>query len=980
MLLKFLRVPVLLGVLLLALAPGLVSGQVVTTNPLDTMKATVEQVLEKAGAPFSEQQSRQLALVMEEQRQASERLFGEIMDFSGGAVRGADRDRSLAGIQWMNEAFEGKLREVLTPEQNRVWAAFRVTEMASQGGLPALRRLLDEANEPLNPDQGRGATAAFARAAQRLRQEEERGANPAQVATIVDETLSVVTDLLTAAQARVVAAAGARQSAAAGRESDTLLNGSDEAPRAASTDHAVETSREAVIRALRIVARPSSTFVGGTPGRASAGASSSDQIAQIRINNNAYTAENFGGRGGFGFGGPGGGPGGFRGPGFGGPGGGGHGGGGPRGGGGPGRGGAGGNIEVIQRGGVGAYHGNFSFDFRNEALTATNAFAANKPSFQQRNINANLSGPFIRNVLTASLTYNQNEAENADTVVAKTAAGEVAFGIVRPAVNRSYSGDGQLQLGDRHALHFTARYANRHSSNNGVGGFTLPERGWASTGHDTNVGFREMWSIAPRMSHEVMINMFGNGNANTSVSRDVAIDVLDVFRSGGSGQDQRRNSRNYMLTNVLWYEGVRLTFKAGTEFAYRKTTSVSEEGFQGQFTFSSFEDFLAGRPVTYRVTQGDPFLAVRQIEGGGFVQTDWRLTQRLTLFAGVRYEQQTNVHDVDNINPRVAFAYSLGRTTVLRGGTGWFHQNLNLNTVEEVARLNGTRQYEVVVSDPTYPNPFGGGAAQINRPSSRRVLAPGLEVPYEARASLSIERTLRGNVAVDAAYEFNRGIDRFLSRNLNAPAPGTTTRPLPDQGNILQLESSAQSQSHSLRLGVRQRLTFMTYNAGWTLASDYNDSEGPTYLPMNNYDPRADWGRAGFNPRHRYNFTVNVQAPFGTLVTVNGTGHTGVPYNITTGGDDNGDQNTNDRLAGTARNSANGPRFFNLDMNVSKTFRFGAGSGGGGRQLSVYANINNAFDLVNLRNPSGVMTSRYFGMPTSASDGRDVELGIRYQF
>jgi len=35
---------------------------------------------------------------------------------------------------------------------------------------------------------------------------------------------------------------------------------------------------------------------------------------------------------------------------------------------------------------------------------------------------------------------------------------------------------------------------------------------------------------------------------------------------------------------------------------------------------------------------------------------------------------------------------------------------------------------------------------------------------------------------------------------------------------------------------------------------------------------------------------------------------------------------------------------------------------------------------VNLRNPSGVLTSKYFGIPTSANAGRDIEIGLRYQF
>jgi hypothetical protein len=583
-------------------------------------------------------------------------------------------------------------------------------------------------------------------------------------------------------------------------------------------------------------------------------------------------------------------------------------------------------------------------------------------------------------VLTASVTFNQNEQENADTVVATTPTGDVSFGIVSPSVSRMYSSSGQVQIGEAHALHFNARYSGRNGRNNGVGGFTLPERAWSSTGSDMNVGLREIWAVSSRTLHEVIFNVFGNDNTNESVTRDVAIDVLDAFRSGGAGRDNRRTSRNYSLTNMFWYEGDRLTFKTGTEFNYRKATSFSEEGFLGLFTFSSLNDFVAGRPVTYSVKQGDPHLDVRQTEAGAFVQTDWRVNRRFTFFAGVRYEWQTNVDDFDNLDPRVAFAYSLGASTVLRGGGGLFHQNLNLNTLEDVVRLDGTRQYEVVVSNPAYPNPFAGGDAAVVPPASRRLLGSDRSVPYEVRSSLSIERSLRWNIAVDGAYEFNRGLERFLTRNLNAPRPGESTRPLPEEGNILQLESTARSQSHSLRLGLRQRLSFLSYTANWTLSSDYNDSEGSFYLPMNNYDPRADWGRSGFNPRHRYGFTVNSQAPFGTLVTVSGTGNSGVPYNITTGGDDNGDQNTNDRPVGVARNSGNGPRFFNVDMTLSKTFRPGGRLGGRDAQLSVYANMNNAFNLVNLRNPSGVMTSNYFGIPTSAADARDVEIGIRYQF
>jgi hypothetical protein len=231
---------------------------------------------------------------------------------------------------------------------------------------------------------------------------------------------------------------------------------------------------------------------------------------------------------------------------------------------------------------------------------------------------------------------------------------------------------------------------------------------------------------------------------------------------------------------------------------------------------------------------------------------------------------------------------------------------------------------------------------------------------------------------VDTGYAFERGVNQLRTRDINAPLPGETARPDPDEGALLQLESTARSRRHSLRVGFRQRLSFLSYNANYTLSSAHDDGDGFFSRPMNNSDPGLDWGRSRFNQKHQYSFTVNSQAPFGTLFTVRGFGNSGSPYTITTGQDDNHDQNTNDRPPGVPRNSADGPRFFNVDMTLSKTYRLPRM--GAGAQLSVYANLQNAFNMVNLQNPSGVLTSSRFGLPRSAAPARDVEIGVRYQF
>ncbi|MBI2150004.1 MAG: hypothetical protein HYU27_05295 [Acidobacteria bacterium] len=103
------------------------------------------------------------------------------------------------------------------------------------------------------------------------------------------------------------------------------------------------------------------------------------------------------------------------------------------------------------------------------------------------------------------------------------------------------------------------------------------------------------------------------------------------------------------------------------------------------------------------------------------------------------------------------------------------------------------------------------------------------------------------------------------------------------------------------------------------------------------------------------------------------------------------DGQTNDRPAGLVRNSADGPRFFNVGFNLSKAFRLGGGSipslgqrrggeTGGGMQLSIFLNANNALNMTNPGTPSGVMTSPFFGKSFNGGASREIEAGMRFQF
>ena len=119
---------------------------------------------------------------------------------------------------------------------------------------------------------------------------------------------------------------------------------------------------------------------------------------------------------------------------------------------------------------------------------------------------------------------------------------------------------------------------------------------------------------------------------------------------------------------------------------------------------------------------------VRMWKYASWAQDDWKITNRLTLNLGARYDLIWNgfaqnvdfppfalsgrPQDANNIQPRLGFAYSLNDRTVIRGGGGmYFNDILNTNVLWPMSPLT----IAVIAADNTTParadfavNPFSG--------------------------------------------------------------------------------------------------------------------------------------------------------------------------------------------------------------------------------------------------------------------------------
>lgn len=691
-------------------------------------------------------------------------------------------------------------------------------------------------------------------------------------------------------------------------------------------------------------------------GKEGTAAGTSQQVQEMRINNNPFTPENqfwgwAGSGGSFGF-----------------------------------ASGGGVSTEIIEKGGTGAFHGSYEFRFRDESLNAPNAFSSTKPPYQQRNFNLDTSGPVIRDRLTLGLGAEQNEEDNVETINALTVNGPVQLGFTRPEIFRNFYGNGTYQFGVRHSILFGFNHGNNKQSQQGIGGETLPERSFSSSGNYTGIDLRHVWFISNRLVQDVSFDVNTDNWKTTPDNPGVAINVQGAFNGGGFQDRNERQTRNYNARGLWIATRDKWAIRTGGYFRYSASDELSENNYFGTFEFPDLDASIAGTPSTYRVTRGDPRLKTSQQEAASFVQAEYKASRTLTFFFGLRHEYQTNLRDYNNVDPRFSVAYAVGSSTVIRAGIGVFHMRVEDWINRELQRLNGQQQYEIVINNPSYPDPFqSGNLAAPPPPPSRRVLAEDFVAPYSVNSALVVERSLPGNLFVTASVDYHRGIHGLRGRDLNAPLPGTPPdpdgtfpRPDPSQGEVIQLESTGLSTWTAFRLSLRQRFSIFSVNADYNTQVENNEGGGAFNTPTNNYNFREDLSRT---TQHHVNASINARLPLGAYLTTDIELDSGDHYSVITGRDDNGDGRSNDRPHGERRNGRRGPLHRTVDFSVSKSVTFGGNNNrDSSKSLNLFANLSNAFNTVNLNNPVRVVTSTNFGKFLGASNPREIELGIRFQF
>ncbi len=674
-------------------------------------------------------------------------------------------------------------------------------------------------------------------------------------------------------------------------------------------------------------------------------------------------------------------------------------------------------VDITTQPGMGPLRGGLDFTFRDDSLNARNAFVTEKGPEQTQQYAFNLSGTLLKERTSFSLSAGGASLYDSASILAAVPSGTVNSNIRRPSDRLNVTARVDQTLSKGHTLRASFQDNQNDQQNLGVGGFNLAERAYSRTSNDRLFRIAESGSLRRNVFAETRVQLHWTTTDMTSSSELPTVQVLDAFTAGGAQQAGGRKSTELeWATNVDWAKG-KHAVRAGTLVEGGSYRSDTRTNYLGTFTFDSLGRYESAQPSTYSRRAGDPLVQFAQWQAGVFVQDDWRMRKNLTISGGLRHELQTHLDDRWNFAPRFGLTWSpfkTGQTTVRAGG-GIFNDWLDAETYEQTLRVDGERQQDRIVRNPGYPNPFNGGVDQEVLPASKYSLAANLAMPERKMINAGISQQLSPVLSVNVSVNHSVGRDRFRGRNVNAPLPNGT-RPNPLLGNVTRVESTANARGDSVNTGfnvnIPNRRTVLFANYTWL--NQRNDADGPFSLPADSYNLAGEWGPAAGVPHHVFSGMINTAFRRNFRIGFTAAARSGVPYNVTTGRDDNGDTVFNDRPAGVTRNSAWTKAMWDVGARASYAFGFGtrpaaggpAGGptvviqrigavggatdmlnamGGGGAEdkrvrLELFVSAQNLLNHVNPINYSGVMTSPFFGQPTAAMPARRIDLGMRIGF
>lgn len=672
-----------------------------------------------------------------------------------------------------------------------------------------------------------------------------------------------------------------------------------------------------------------------------------------------------------------------------------------------------GQMEIITKSAAEHYHGQFNFLFRDSAMNAQNALAPSKPFEQRRVYEGHVTGPIPHAVRSSFLASFNRAEEDLDQVVFASIvptpadpSGAFLANVPAPTRDTEFSMRAAHQFSVGHDGYVQYSYQDWTGQNQGVGGQTLAAAGYNSEYHEDDTVAHLDTTLSASALNQVSVVGEHDSVRHSNAAEAPQVNVAGDFVSGSAQNDSFSTEYNVRLYDMMTWTHGRNLVKAGVgtphidRRAYDDNTNAL-----GSYTFgptlasdgvtvlqSALQNYSANLPSGFSQNTGDVHFIYHQQEVGGFVQDQFKWSNRFAITPGLRYDWQNFLANQRlGFSPRVSFAWVLDQDskTVVRGGGGIYYDRFGSGPLLDLARYETARRRSVTLSLNPAQLPSSGCVPITEcqtltaQPPSLVELAPNAKIPYQIQYGVSIERHLGEKATGVVSVYSARGIDSFRSVDINAPTPqsGYTARPSPQIGRIRQMQPEGFWEGDGLDISYRGRFNkYFTGFGRYTWSHYESNTGGIGWFPQNQYAPNDEWSNAGFDRRQRLGMYAMFNRESVLNLSAGIFANTGTPWTVLTGTDAYGDELFNTRPDGVGRNTETNPSYVDLDLRWGHDFAITPNKDEEAPRLGFSAGAFNVLNHENETSVDPVETSSAFGQVTAVAPPRRIQLGMRFEF
>ncbi|MFT4113713.1 TonB-dependent receptor domain-containing protein [Silvibacterium sp.] len=430
-------------------------------------------------------------------------------------------------------------------------------------------------------------------------------------------------------------------------------------------------------------------------------------------------------------------------------------------------------------------------------------------------------------------------------------------------------------------------------------------------------------------------------SAAWGLAPQVAVDRTNGFTFGTRTASDKRaypdEQRQQFVDGISWVHH-KHAVKLGFDYGHVQDVIDGLNGQTGAYSYSSLLNFMsdliapdscdgsstgAGKYPCYsyyRQTVGLPDWSIETEDYGAYLSDEWKLTRRLTLSAGVRYERErlpdTNrtvvnaalpqtgflPQDRNNYGPRAGFAWDIfgsGRT-VIEAGAGVAYGRIPNAAVYSAVTLTGSgvgaQSYyakPLDVGAPPFPYVFGASSVLPIVPQAvyfdRHFQNPEV---MQGAATLQQRVGRQTVVSLSGIVALSRELMKVVDRNVDLTTTGTIRYTIDDPDHLgpldasvehdsrfyykrlnpaydaiyaLESETNAKYEAGTLKLTRRQGA--MQFNIGYTYAHAWDGNPATSALVTESglYDPLQpglEWAASSFDARQRIAGQVVLHEPW----------------------------------------------------------------------------------------------------------------------